>query len=156
MSLRCPRRAGLALLLLAGALLAACGGEGADTGVPLVEDPWIREAPPGSRVLAGYMTLHNAGERTLVLTGASGGDFERIELHATQMHGDHMRMEHLHRIELAPGERTELAPGGLHLMLMGPNRTLAAGDTVDLTLDFGDDLRLPVRFEVRDTRSRAP
>ena len=31
---------------------------------------WIREAPPGATVMAGYAKLHNAGKQPLTLDGA--------------------------------------------------------------------------------------
>ena len=46
----------------------------------------------------------------------------------------YQRMEQLQQLELAPGQRLELAPGGTHLMLLGLQRMPAEGEQVQLCL----------------------
>jgi len=58
-------------------------------------------------------------------------------------------MVHLSKIELAPIANLIFAPGGYHLMLMNPKRTLRAGDPVVINLEFRGGLVLAVAFEVR-------
>jgi hypothetical protein len=61
---------------------------------------------------------------------------ERVELHSMQMQGDVMRMRQVDAIELPAGATVELAPGGLHLMLMGLKSPLKAGERLPLVLRF--------------------
>jgi copper(I)-binding protein len=50
-----------------------------------------------------------------------------------------------------PGNgRAELKPGGMHMMLIGLNRELKAGDKIDFTLFFDKAGQVPVTVEVRD------
>jgi len=58
-------------------------------------------------------------------------------------------MVHASQIELTPNASFIFTPGGYHLMLMSPKRTLRAGDRVDINLEFRSGLRLLVSFEVR-------
>ena len=58
-------------------------------------------------------------------------------------------MEHAPQIELSPNASLLFAPGGYHLMLLNPKRTLRAGNRVDINLEFRGGLVLPVAFEVR-------
>ena len=51
--------------------------------------------------------------------------------------------------ELPPAASLIFAPGGYHLMLMNPKRTLRAGDPVVIKLEFRGGLVLPVAYEVR-------
>ena len=58
-------------------------------------------------------------------------------------------MVHARQVELAANASLIFAPGGYHLMLMTPKRTLRAGDAVVINLEFRGGLVLPVAFEVR-------
>jgi copper(I)-binding protein len=46
------------------------------------------------------------------------------------------RMRPVEALEVAPGTPTVLAPGGLHIMLMGVERKLIEGQTLPLELTF--------------------
>ena len=110
---------------------------------------WIREAPPMSQALAGYMSLQNRGSRGYRLVGVSSTDFGRVMLHETEIRGGVVRMIHRAGVSIAAGEEAVFAPGGLHLMLMQPRRVLRAGDRVSVDLVFAGGRRLSVDFEVR-------
>ncbi|RMD70852.1 MAG: copper chaperone PCu(A)C [Gammaproteobacteria bacterium] len=60
-----------------------------------VEHPWIPEAPPNAKVLAGYMTLVNTGDAPEVLTGVESPLFQRVEMHRMVMEKGMARMEPL-------------------------------------------------------------
>lgn len=137
------------LLAIACVLLAACSRE----PVLEVEEAWIREAPEGATVLAGYMrVVHRHGD-ALELVGADSPHFARVELHATRTDGERMRMEQLDTVALS-GDVTRFEPGGLHLMLMSPDGEVRAGDLIPVRLHFSDGRRLDADFEVRDVRPR--
>lgn len=59
-----------------------------------------------------------------------------VELHTHEMDGDMARMRQVPEIAVPAGETVELAPRGLHVMLMGVESALREGDTLDLTLIF--------------------
>jgi hypothetical protein len=130
----------LALTLVAAASEA--------TGVS-VRDAWVRETPPGMSMMAGYMELRNNTSQPQVLVAASSSGFEAVMIHRTIVKDGRAGMVHASQIELTPGASFIFTPGGYHLMLMNPKRTLRAGDRVDINLEFRDGLRLPVSFEVR-------
>ncbi len=114
-----------------------------------VRDAWIRETPPGMTMMAGYMTLRNNTSRSQVFVAASSPGFATVMIHRTIVTDGMARMVHASRIELAPNASLIFAPGGYHLMLMNPKRTLRAGDPVVINLEFRGGLVLPVPFEVR-------
>ena len=126
------------------ALAAATEGAGIS-----VRDAWVREAPPGAAMMAGYMVLQNKTSRPQVLVAASSSGFETVTIHRTIAKEGMTGMEHAPQIELLPKASLIFAPGGYHLMLLNPKRTLRAGDRVDITLEFRGGLVLPVVFEVR-------
>lgn len=132
-----------ALLLVAGTAQAA--------GL-VFEDPWIRAAPPGADVLAGYATLRNDGDAALTITGGRSADFERVELHEMTMAGGVMKMRALGGIALAAHGDVRLAPGGTHLMLIQPKRALKIGDVVEVELVDASGAAHGARFTVREAQ----
>lgn len=142
MSWRDPVFAGLISALTA---IAAATEE---AGVS-VRDAWVRETPPGMAVTAGYMVLRNRTSRPQVLVAASSSAFETVMIHRTVAKEGMTGMEHAPQIELLPNATLLFAPGGYHLMLSNPRRTLHAGDRVDIILEFRGGLVLPVACEVR-------
>lgn len=132
-------------LILALTLVRAASEE---AGVS-VRDAWVREAPPGMTMMAGYMELRNNTSRPQVLVAASSPGFGNVMIHRTIVKDGMAGMVHAPQIELTPNASFTFAPGGYHLMLMNPKRTLRAGDPVVIKLEFRGGLVLPVAFEVR-------
>lgn len=114
-----------------------------------VRDAWVREAPPGTTMMAGYMELRNNTSRPRILVAASSSGFEGVMIHRSIVKDGMAGMAHAPQIELAPKAGMIFAPGGYHLMLMNPKRTPRAGDAVVINLEFRGGLVLPVAFEVR-------
>ena len=98
----------------------------------VIEHAWIRTAPPGAMMLAGYATLRNAGDAPLTVTGADSADFAEVSLHQSVEENGVERMRALSPIEIAAGTSVGFAPGGRHFMLMRPKRELKQGDSVQI------------------------
>jgi copper(I)-binding protein len=96
------------------------------------------------------MTLINTGQETDRLLSASGDVANTIELHTHLLENNVMKMRKIDAIEVAPGEPTMLRPGGLHIMLIGLKKPLAAGQTFPLTLKFEKAGETSVQVTVRD------
>lgn len=138
----------LSTLCLAPGLAAAAGPTGADPAMR-VSDAWVRAGPPGMAVLAGYMRLTNAGDRELAVTKVSSPDFAMVHMHRTVTHDGVARMEAQEQLLVPAGGELSLAPGGLHLMLMHPNRTLNTGDNVTLVLHVRDHEPISMKVPVK-------
>ncbi len=132
-------------LMLASSFVAAANEEARVS----VRGAWVREAPPSMTMMAGYMELRNNTSRPQVLVAASSSGFETVMIHRTIVKDGMARMVHASQVELTPNASLTFAPGGYHLMLMNPKRTLRAGDPVVINLEFRGGLVLPVSFEVR-------
>lgn len=136
---------------VAGIVLSVLGGTAAACDGLTVSDAWVREPPPGAGAVAVYMRLVNAGKAPLAVDSVASPAFAHGMLHETYVDGDRARMRHVDALRLAPGEQRELAPGGLHLMLVKPVAALPrAGDDVALVLGCGEarlELQVPVRPE---------
>jgi copper(I)-binding protein len=138
-------------LALGSAGLAAASAAVANpaTCLPKVEQAWIRAAPPGATVLAGYATVRNDCARPFVLTGVAGRDFVMAMVHETKLANGRSTMRHAKRTPIAAHGEFRLAPGGYHLMLMHPKRALPAGTVLRLELLAADGRRVPADFTIR-------
>ena len=118
------------------AILTLLAGISPASAVPdlVIREPWIREAPPTARVLAGYLTLVNTGDSTITVTTISSPDFEGAEIHRTVIEDGVARMLPVNQLEIPASGQLTLEPGGLHLMLFDPRRALAEGDSATLTI----------------------
>lgn len=117
-------------LLLAMAVAAPAWAQGVT-----VEQPWTRAAAQGG-VGGAFMTLKNAGAAADKLVSVTTPVAGKVELHQSSREGDVMRMRPVTGIEVPAGGSVTLAPGGLHVMMMGLTRPLAPGERVPLTLTF--------------------
>ena len=115
-----------------------------------VADAWVRLAPPNASVMAGYLTLANSGKETVTVRGGSSAGFNSVELHNMTHENGVMQMRKLDLIEVKVDQTVKLAPGGLHLMLIGPKRSFVAGDKIDITLRLCEEKEQVVSFPVRE------
>lgn len=129
------------LMLVSGSAMAELKLQGANA--------WIRLAPPGTPMLAGYVELKNLGEQPLKLKGGQSGAFGVVEIHRTEEVDGMSRMRQVPLLEIAPGETVKLQPGGLHLMLMQPTREFSEGASIVIDILDENDEPLPVAFTVR-------
>lgn len=135
-------------LTVAGVLCLSAAAQAAGMGL-MVENPWIRVAPPTAAAQAGYMVVHNGTERERALVAASSPAFANVMLHRTVMEDGLAKMVHQMKITVPAGGRVVFEPNGYHLMLMQPKQPLQAGDKVPVTLEFADGETLELTFEVR-------
>lgn len=138
------KKAPFAALLLLAAPVAAW----ANCANLKVEDPWIREAPPGAMTMVGFAQLTNKGTTPLTITGASSPDFGSVELHLSSLEAGQARMRHIETLTLDPGQIVRLESGSYHLMLMQASRPLASGDDSLIELRC-DNTSAVIKFPVR-------
>ncbi|MEO0435779.1 MAG: copper chaperone PCu(A)C [Pseudomonadota bacterium] len=99
----------------------------------VIEDPWVRAMPPGRAMTAGYLRVENTSAYPVQITGvaSSAGN---ASLHETRMVEGKSSMRPVEDLLIEPGETLALAPGGLHIMLMGLAATPLEGELVPLCL----------------------
>ena len=128
-------------------MTAACT-TGATAAEMRLEDAWMRLVP-GSDA-AGYLRIVNATDRDDRLLAASADRVAAVEFHETSIEGGISKMGQLAEIEVPARATVVLEPGGLHLMLLGPEAGLVAGEVVHLTLTFARAGEVTVDATVRD------
>ena len=136
------------VLTLLFASLLGTGPAHAATGHVTASHAWIRVLP-GALPAGAYVTLRNDGDRAVALTGASSTAYGEAMLHESSRAGGTSRMTMVAALAIPAHGTQALAPGGYHLMLMDAKHPVQSGDTVRITLRFGDGSTLPVDFIAR-------
>ena len=130
-------------------LLSASAAIGAERCEPVIEAAWVRAAPPGAASLAGYLVLRTVSDAPVTVTGVDAADFAMPMIHRTVEEGGVSKMRHVDRNVVPAGGELRFEPGGLHLMLMHPQRALAEGDVVRIGLVLADGRTVATGFPVR-------
>ena len=164
----------LTVVTLVAIGVSGCGdddGAGVESADVVVSDAWARSSPAGVADGVAYMTVESpvddqlvgvavsadvaasvALHETMVVDG-TGTDGTATETSAHDMTDDmaaEMTMRHISAVVLPAGETVNLAPGGLHVMLVDLAGPLESGSSFDLTLTFATAAPETVTVDVRD------
>jgi periplasmic copper chaperone A len=102
-------------------------------------------APGGTGVV--YMTVTSSADDSITALSAPIAD--KAEMHRTvKGDGGIMRMEPVATLPLKANEAATFGPGGLHVMLTGLRKPLAAGDSFPLTVTFAHAAPVTVTVSV--------
>jgi copper(I)-binding protein len=118
---------------LAATLMAAFANvpAWAQTATVKVEGAWARASVQGQKGTGAFMRLTAQDGARLVRAESPAAGV--TEVHEMKMEGDVMKMRAVPRLELPAGKPVDLS-GDHHIMFMGLNKELKAGDKVSLTL----------------------
>jgi copper(I)-binding protein len=126
----------------------------------VVEGAWIRQPPPGAKMLGGYVRLKNPGTTAVKVVAAQTSLSPRAELHTHLKIDGMMKMRQVPFIEVPAGGEAVLEPGGLHLMAMQLPAVPKEGDVVDVTLTLEDGrtvaFKAPVQKEAPPKEAAKP
>lgn len=114
-----------------------------------VSNPFAREVPPGAPASASFMTLNNNSSKMINITSAESKVAKIVELHTHTNDNGVMRMRQIPAIKIPANGTTELKPGGLHIMLIGPHKPLKQGQQVEVKLNFEDGSSKSVTMPVK-------
>jgi hypothetical protein len=114
----------------------------------VVESPWARESV--TRTGAAYLTVRNGGDADDRLIGVATEVADRAELHASDIQDGVMRMRPLEAVAVPAHGEAVLAPGGLHVMLIGLKAPLEEGGSFALTLTFENAGEIEVTATIED------
>jgi len=119
-----------------------------------VFDTWARATILASRPGAAYLTIESTSKDRL--DGVTSPVAGHVMIHAVEKDGDISRMKHIETLELPAGERVTLAPGGMHLMLMGLQDKLSEGTAFPITLNFEKAGEITVDVSVLGIAAEGP
>ncbi len=127
------------ILTLAVACAVAAAGSASAQEYQLrtlrIDHPFARATPGGARNGGVYLSVENHGDQADRLVGVST-PVAHAELHQMSVDAGVMRMRAVDGLEVKPGGRLTLQPGGYHVMLMDLKRPLQPGDSFPMTLAF--------------------
>lgn len=119
-------------------------------GTLKIGHPYSRAMPPAAPTTGAFFSISNSGKAADKLLAASSPLASTVELHSHLNDNGVMRMRQVEGgISVAPGETLKLAPGGLHVMLLGVKQQPHTGDKFPLTLKFekAGDINVEVKVE---------
>lgn len=122
-----------------------------------VTDAWARATVEQQMATGAFMTIQAKSAGALV--GASSAVAEVTEIHEMKMDGEIMKMRPVEQLSMAAGDTVELAPGGLHVMLMGLRQAVKVGEPIQIKLQFkgsdGQISEVPVTVSPRELAAKA-
>jgi len=120
-----------------------------------IDHPFARATPPGARSGGVFLSVENRGSQTDRLLTVSTPAAGTAELHQMMLDAGMMHMRAVAGLDVKPGGRLVLQPGGYHVMLTDLKRPLHAGDHFPLTLRFEKAGAIEVDVEVESMAAGA-
>jgi periplasmic copper chaperone A len=118
-----------------------------------IDRPYARATVANQPAGGAYLTIENKGKAADRLIAASSPVAMKVEIHTMSMESNVMKMRQVDGIELKPSAKIEMKPGdGYHLMLMGLQQPLKAGEKFPLTLTFEKAGKTEVSVTVQDKK----
>jgi len=117
-----------------------------------ISDQHVRATPPHAKNSAAFLTVKNTTDKDVKLVAASSDIAQRVELHTHSNVDGVMKMRQVEEIMVSANSSATLQAGGNHIMFLGLNNDLLAGQNVDLVLYFdnGDEVKVTAPIEKID------
>jgi periplasmic copper chaperone A len=125
----------IATALTIGAIFASATGALAND-ITVIDAFARASATPNPMSGAAYISVKNNGGEADQLLRITAEGVGSIMLHETKMSDDMSSMMETDLPEIAANSTLTMAPGGLHLMLMGLEKPLKKGENLKLVLTF--------------------
>jgi len=122
----------------------------------VIDHPYARATPPGAKAGGAFLTVENKGSAPDKLVDASTPAAKFVEIHEMSMDAGVMKMRAIRGIEIKPGTKAELKPGGFHIMLLDLKQPLKVGDKIPMTLVFEKAGKVEVSVAVEDMAADTP
>jgi copper(I)-binding protein len=114
-----------------------------------IREAWIKNLPPSTPVRAGYMNIHNPDQIAVSIVEIRSKAFANVEIHQTIEQDGMMRMDPVPNLKIEAGSSVQLAPGGLHLMMMNPEQPTRPGDIIEILLVLDDGSKQSLKMLVK-------
>jgi copper(I)-binding protein len=122
--------------MLIAILVAACAR---DSRPPIgAANIRVFAALPGQSTSVAYLDMRNDSRTPVTIVRVSSPEFARAEVHKTTISDGIVKMQSLHSVKIEATSQLGFAPGGLHIMLIGPKRALLPGASVQLEFAMDD------------------
>ena len=113
-----------------------------------IDDVWARTGQPG-QVSAAYFEVKNKGAADKIVA-AHCDCAKSTELHHVKMTDGAMKMYQVQAMDVPADGELQLKPGSYHIMLIGLNRPLVAGEMLPIKVKFEKAGEVTVNAKVKD------
>ncbi len=120
------------LIRIAVATLSALISGAAFAELPHIKNVTVNPTPPGAKVTAVYLEIHNPGDKPLTLSKVSSPLFSRVEIHKTTVVDDVAKMRRQDGVNVPADETLVFTHGGYHIMLMDLEAPMIPGAQIPL------------------------
>lgn len=134
--------------LFAASLLFSAGVFAGSADQIVVQDPYVRLAPPNAPATGAFMVIKNSGDKDVKVVKADNPASRVTELHTHLNEGGVMKMRPVQGVDIKAKGEAVLKPGGLHVMLIDLKATMKEGDVVPITFTFEDGSTKKVEAKV--------
>ena len=114
-----------------------------------IKQAWIPEAPPGARVMAGYMEVHNASSQNIDIVAISSPAFNSVEMHLSKEVNGTAKMLPQKKLSIPAKGSLILKSGSYHLMLIKPKKRLIEGDKAQLNFTLSNDEKFSLNVAIK-------
>ncbi len=118
----------------------------------IITDAWVRETISPNNNSVVYMKISNPTDKEIVIIGSSAAETaNNVELHQSFVDEKGVsRMTSIDKIVVPAKTDIELAPAGIHIMLLDLKKSLKIGDKVKLEVKIQGRNPLVIQAEVKD------
>ena len=134
--------------ILPGFLLLASQSLAANDAVLSISDAWVREPPPGSRMISAYLSIENHSSIPRTLLEVSSTEFSHVMLHKSEVIKGIAKMSHVNKLEIPANGIVKLSPGSFHLMMPAPDRFINEGMVIPFILSFDQNTSISIEAKV--------
>ncbi len=118
-----------------------------------IDDIWARTGQPG-QVSAAYFEVKNKGNADKIVS-ANCDCAKATELHNVKMIDGAMKMYQVPAMDIPADGELKLKPGSYHIMLIGLNRPLVAGESLPIKVKFEKAGEVTLQAKVKDKAAHA-
>ena len=126
------------LTLLATGLMLSTGVFAAAADDIVVQEPYVRLAPPNAVATGAFMVFQNLGAKMVKVLKVDSPVAKVSEMHTHLNEAGVMKMRPVAAIEIPAKGEAVLKPGSLHVMLIDLKSPLKEGESVPLSFSFDD------------------
>jgi len=120
----------------------------------IISGSYVPEAPPGAKVMAGFMKIQNPGNQAISINSVSSPAFETVEMHLSKEVNGIAKMLPQTKLNIPANDTLILQPGSYHLMLIKPKQALRNGDKVLVEMSLSNNTTHQLTIDVKKKSSK--
>ena len=117
-----------------------------------IQNAWIAEAPPVSKVMVAYLTIINETSKETKIIHAESELYSSIEFHETKHDHGIAKMIRHQSLNIPANDKLVLKRGGMHLMLFNPTKILKADDEIKIVFTLSDGSTQSINIPVNKAK----